>query len=54
MMKKRLPRKIKKSVTGMSTRNRSLLQEEVKTIKFDNGVTMKFVPYYDPETGKTY
>lgn len=34
---------------------KSLIPEpEVKEIKFDNGVTMKFVPYYDPETGKTY
>lgn len=39
---------------GMATRNRSLLQEHVKKITFNNGVTMKFIPWYDPKTGKTY
>lgn len=39
---------------GMATRDRSLLQEHVKKITFNNGVTMKFIPWYDPTTGKTY
>lgn len=39
---------------GMATRDRSLLQEHVKKITFNNGVTMKFIPWYDPKTGKTY
>lgn len=39
---------------GMATRGRSLLQEDVKKITFNNGVTMKFLPWCDPTTGKTY
>lgn len=33
---------------GMATRDRLLLQEHVKKITF------KFIPWYDPKTGKTY
>lgn len=33
---------------------RSFIPDDARKITFDNGVTMKFLPWYDPTTGKTY